>query len=454
MNVPPLDRHWLKTFHHLSDIEFRHRDGPIDLILGVQYSHLHAESEVRQSLPFQPGGKKTKLGWHVIGPDNAKGLANSYLNFATKTNLEKFYNFETLEIRAPDCSCPQETMSRDGKNAMKLFESSCKKLDGRFVIGLPWKRDPAQLPNNYAVAKRRLESLERTLAKNPNKAKMYDEVVREYKTNGWARKLSIEETTSKINPVYYLPHHGVYRPDKKSTPLRVVFDPASPYQGVSLNSFLYKGPCLIGNLLGVLLRFREEQIAFSGDISKMFLQILLPERDSQVHRFLWRNMETSREPSTYVLLRVTFGDKPSPDMASFVILKIAEENREITPEASKILERDRYVDDLIHSCTSTDDAFQRIVDLEKILNASGFKIKEWQFSSPQVGAKLKDRKNETNGTSNDVILNSNKDTVSRNAITKPDKESPDANKVSLDREEGVKTLGVSWNLTLTQSLLK
>lgn len=124
-------------------------------------------------------------------------------------------------------------------------------------------------------------------------------------------------------------------------------------------------------------------------------------------------METSREPSTYVLLRVTFGDKPSPDMASFVILKIAEENREITLEASKILERDRYVDDLIHSCASTDDAFQRIVDLEKILNASGFKIKEWQCSSPQVRAKLKDRKNATNGTSNDVILNSNKDTVSR-----------------------------------------
>ena len=38
-------------------------------------------------------------------------------------------------------------------------------------------------------------------------------------------------------------------------------------------------------------------------------------------------METSQEPSIYVLLRVTFGDKPSPDMASFVMLKIAEENR-------------------------------------------------------------------------------------------------------------------------------
>ena len=42
---------------------------------------------------------------------------------------------------------------------------------------------------------------------------------------------------------------------KKRTPLRRVFDPACRFQGVSFNSLLHKGPCLIGNLLGVLLRF-------------------------------------------------------------------------------------------------------------------------------------------------------------------------------------------------------
>ena len=166
INVPALDRTWLKSFEHLNDVEFSHREGPIDLILGVQYSHLHAESENRQALPFQPVGKKTKLGWHVIGPDNAKEPTTTYMNFARKINLEKFYDFETLGIRAPVCNCPQETMSRDGKNAMELFESSCRRLNGRFIIGLPWKKDPTQLPNNYPIARRRLESLERSLAEN------------------------------------------------------------------------------------------------------------------------------------------------------------------------------------------------------------------------------------------------------------------------------------------------
>lgn len=96
---------------------------------------------------------------------------------------------------------------------------------------------------------------------------MYDDAVMEYEKNGWAHCLSQQELQADIKPVYYLPHHGIYRPEKKSTPLRVVFDRACQYQGVSLNSFLHKGPCLIGNLLGVLLRFREEPIGFLGDIS-------------------------------------------------------------------------------------------------------------------------------------------------------------------------------------------
>ena len=279
---------------------------------------------------------------------------------------------------------------------------------------------------------------------------MYDEKIQEYEKNGWARKLSNEELATSKNPVYYLPHHGIYRPEKKSTPLRVVFDPASPYQGVSLNSFLYKGPCLIGNLLRVLLRFREEPIAFTGDISKMFLQILLPEEDSQVHRFLWRSMETSREPSTYVLLRVTFGDKPSPDMASFVMLKIVEECRDIAPKASKILERDRYVDDLIHSCSSTQDAYLRIVELENVLNASGFKIKEWQCSSAQLKAQLNARKNPTitcpsDQVASEVITASKEDSALKNVPLQCNEELPTASEVTLDREGGVKTLGVSWN---------
>lgn len=191
--------------------------------------------------------------------------------------MERFYEYETLGVQASDCQCPKTAISAKDRMAMNLFEASCSKEDNRYVIGLPWKKDSHLLPNNYPLAERRLESLERSLLKNETKVKMYNRAIEEYVENGRARPLTKEELKQKVKPVYYLPHHGVYRPDKPSTPLRVVFDPARQYQGVSLNSFLCKGPCLIGNLLGVLLRFREDPVGFAGDISKMYLQILLPE---------------------------------------------------------------------------------------------------------------------------------------------------------------------------------
>ena len=38
VNVPALDRPWLKSFPHLRGVQFSHKAGPVDLILRVQYS--------------------------------------------------------------------------------------------------------------------------------------------------------------------------------------------------------------------------------------------------------------------------------------------------------------------------------------------------------------------------------------------------------------------------------
>jgi len=77
-------------------------------------------------------------------------------------------------------------------------------------------------------------------------------------------------------------------------------------------------------------------VASTGDISKLYLQIFLPEMDTHVHWFLWRNLQTQEQPVIYVLSRLTFGDKPSPDMASFVMLRMAKENEREFPDASEI----------------------------------------------------------------------------------------------------------------------
>jgi hypothetical protein len=97
LGVPRLDRSWLKSFAHLRDIDFSHKAGPIDLILGVQFSHLHAEDEVRQGRQFEPFGKRTKLGWFAIGSDSSQKTSKvCSISFVQPVNLEKFYEFETL----------------------------------------------------------------------------------------------------------------------------------------------------------------------------------------------------------------------------------------------------------------------------------------------------------------------------------------------------------------------
>ena len=116
----------------------------------------------------------------------------------------------------------------------------------------------------------------------------------------FARKLSKEEMENYKGPVHYISHHAVVRPEKKSTPVRIVFNSSSVYQGHKLNDYWKKGPDLLNNLFGVVLRFREKEVAISGDISKMYHRVLIPERDQHVHRYVWRNFETSRDPDVYV----------------------------------------------------------------------------------------------------------------------------------------------------------
>lgn len=52
----------------------------------------------------------------------------------------------------------------------------------------------------------------------------------------------------------------------------MVFDVAARFNGVSLIDQVYQGPDL-ANSLGVLIRFREEEIAFTAGLEAMFHQV-------------------------------------------------------------------------------------------------------------------------------------------------------------------------------------
>jgi len=141
---------------------------------------------------------------------------------------------------------------------------------------MPWRPGAPNLSSNYPQALIRLEQLKRKFEKNARFRQQYTEVIEGYIRKGHARKV---ESTDR-NVQFFLPHHGVFHPQKPSK-LRVVFNCAAKFHGRSLNDELLSGPDLMNNLVGVSFRFRVGKGEFTCDIDSMFHQIRTPISDQR-----------------------------------------------------------------------------------------------------------------------------------------------------------------------------
>ena len=208
----------------------------------------------------------------------------------------------------------------------------------------------------------------------------------------FSRKLSKQEFEGYRGPVHYISHHEVLRPESKSTPVRIVFNSSAAFRGHRLNDYWMKGPDLLNDLFGVVLRFRENEIAFIGDISKMYHRIRIPEADQHVHRFLWRNLQTDRKPDVYVKTVLTFGDKPAPAMAQIALRKTADEAREDFPEAAQVLKDNTYMDDICDSVRTEEEARELTKCIDSVLETGGFKVKGWLSNKANSNTDQEERK--------------------------------------------------------------
>ena len=154
-----------------------------------------------------------------------------------------------------------------------------------------------------------------------------------------------------------------------------------------MNDCLAKGPCLLNQLLGILLRFRLEQFAFIGDIKKMYHSIDIPLRDQMTHLFLWRDLKEEQEPNTYAITAVNMGDRPAAAIAQTALRRTAEEARIAYPEASRLIVDNSYMDDIPGSTETREKGLELMKQTEEILESKGFKIKNWTFSGQKLEQK-------------------------------------------------------------------
>ena len=87
----------------------------------------------------------------------------------------------------------------------------------------------------------------------------------------------------------------------------------------------------------------------------MYHTVYTREIEQHTHRFLWRNMDITRPPDTYVIQRVSFGDKPSGAIATIALRKTAEFGQNEFPEATKVIKENSYMDDIIDSTKFFED---------------------------------------------------------------------------------------------------
>ncbi len=90
-------------------------------------------------------------------------------------------------------------------------------------------------------------------------------------------------------------------------------------------------------------------------------------------------MKTEKQPDQYALTTVTFGDRPGGAIAMIALRKTAQMSNDC-PRATKLIENDSYVDDLITSVEDQVAANELMQEVDTVLGKGGFHIKEWVIS--------------------------------------------------------------------------
>ena len=84
--------------------------------------------------------------------------------------MTDFWKTESMGVSIAPCTCEGAKLSAQEREELKLTEESCQLQGNEWIIKYLWKRSPSILPNNFIQVRKKLESLERGLMKDPENA--------------------------------------------------------------------------------------------------------------------------------------------------------------------------------------------------------------------------------------------------------------------------------------------
>ena len=386
---------------HLRDINIPEVQIPkVSVLIGKDVDYAHEVFEVRKSSSTDSHLKALRgpLGWVITGTIHNSTHKEINVNFTCcdrklQDQIEKFWKLEGYGTKAVNRATSHpgfilHHLSQEDLRALEKLKKSTKKRDGHYETGLLWRDENVKLPNNREEAERRLQSLKRKFGREPGLEDKYRAAMEQYITKGHAHKLTPDEMTKFGHRTWYLPHFFVTNINKPGK-LRIVFDAASKYKGASLNANLLQGPDCTNNLAGVLLRFREDNVALVADIEGMFLQVGVADEDQDSLRFLWWDKSSEDPPDEYVMKVHVFGATDSPCAANWVLKKTATDNAcDFDPVTVETVLHSFYVDDVLKSVGSPADAIRLANQLTELCKRGGFNLTKYMTNSREVLAEI------------------------------------------------------------------
>ena len=118
----------------------------------------------------------------------------------------------------------------------------------------------------------------------------------------------------------------MYHPNKLGK-IGVLFDLSAQHHGVSINKEVLPGPDLTNQIVGVLLRFRQEPITVTGDIEAMFHQLKIPEKQRSYLRLLWwKYSDLDKDVIDHEMTAHVFGGVSSPSCSNYALKKTTSDN--------------------------------------------------------------------------------------------------------------------------------
>ena len=372
---------------HLQGVQLPFVNAQIGILIASDVPKALDPIEVRNSENGGPHATKTLLGWAINGPlfrqNKVNRIESFYVNADVKLNqlvmdaIKRDFNESISDVKTE--------MSQEETQFMANARSTVTLENRHYVIAIPFKNKDCQMPNNREQVEQCARWLKQRLLKNPQRFEDYKVFIDNPLDKSYARKIPPERLCKSDGKVWYIPHHGVYHPHKPGK-VRVVFDCSCRYKGTSLNDHLLKGPDLSNHLLGVLLRFREERVAFMTDIESMFYQVKIPDYHADFLRFLWwTDGDLTKDPEEYQMLVHLFGATSSPSCSNFALLKTAEDNEgKFNSEVINIVKRHFYVDDCLKSSPTVSSAIRLVEDLRDLLMKGGFHLTKWTSNSREL----------------------------------------------------------------------